>query len=93
MIEEIHLMRNLEEIKIVTLMNPKTNIFSFIRRKTFPKEVIVKIKDMRFSEKDRAASPIMRIVGNETKYYLHKNSKVQDFELLRAVFTPGVNKI
>lgn len=93
MVEEIHLLKNLEEVKLVTLINPRANIFSFIKRKKFPKETIIKISDLSFSEKDRPTSPIMRIIAGDMKYYMHKNSKVQDFELLRAVLTPEVNKI
>ena len=93
MIEEIQLLNNLEEVRFITLQNTKSNIFALIRRNQFRKEFVVKIGDIAYSEKDRAASPIMRIIAGNTRLYLHKNSKVQDFELLKAVFTPGVNKI
>jgi len=57
-------------------------------------EVVAKISDVTFSEKDKPNSPIMRIIVGEKRFYLHKNmSKVQDFELLKAVMSPHVSKI
>ncbi len=55
---------------------------------------MVKISDVKFSEKDKPNSPIIRIIAGDQRYYLHKNmSKVQDFELLKAVMSPHIRKI
>jgi hypothetical protein len=57
-------------------------------------EVVAKISDVTFSEKDKPNSPIMRIIVGDKRFYLHKNmSRVQDFELLKAVMSPHVSKI
>ena len=68
------------------------SIFSMFNKRDT--EVVAKISDVTFSEKDKPNSPIMRIIVGEKRFYLHKNmSKVQDFELLKAVMSPHVSKI
>ena len=57
-------------------------------------ECLAKISDIQFSEKDTPNSPIIRILVGDKRFYLHKNmSKVQDFELLKAVLSANVSKI
>jgi len=89
-------MRNMEEIRIRTILNDRTNVFSYFRKNTPDStgDVIVKIADVKFSEKDQPNSPIMRIIAGDKRYYIHKNmSLVSDFELLKAVMSPNIKKI
>lgn len=88
-------MKNLEEVKIKTILKDKSNLFSFLRGSSGPpKEFIAKISDISFSDKDIPNSPIIRIMIGDKRYYCHKNrSAVHDYDLLKAIFTPGVNKI
>ena len=68
------------------------SIFSMFNKRDT--EVVAKISDVTFSEKDKPNSPIMRIIVGDKRFYLHKNmSRVQDFELLKAVMSPHVSKI
>eukprot|EP00347_Sterkiella_histriomuscorum_P003323 403364726 len=91
LVSEIELLRNLEEVKIRTVLNDKTNAFRFGRKDT---EQIIPIRDLRYSEKDKPDSPILRIIVGDKKYFCHKNaSLIQDFELLKAILTPNVHKI
>lgn len=90
-------MKNLEEIRITTVLQDRMNIFNLFKifkRSDDHNEVVAKISDVRFSEKDKPDSPILRIMVGDKKFYLHKNlSRVHDFELLKAVLSPDVNKI
>ena len=96
---EIELLKNCEEIRIRTVLNDRVpTVFNLFGKKaaadTTPGDVIVKIADVRFSEKDQPNSPIMRIIAGDKRYYIHKNmSKVQDFELLKAVMSENIKKI
>ncbi|TNV81271.1 hypothetical protein FGO68_gene2068 [Halteria grandinella] len=104
LVSEIELLSNLEEIRIKTVLQQRMSFSSLVKRYQIKNnieekigdgdEYVVKISDVMFSEKDKPNSPIMRIIAGEKRFYLHKNmSKVQDFELLRAIFSPHVNKI
>ena len=55
---------------------------------------MAKIADVKYSEKDDPKSPILRIIVGDKRYFCHKNaSLIQDFELLKAILTPGVERI
>ena len=86
-------MENLEEVRIKTIFQSRTSLFSLGGNQDSG-EVVAKIGEVRFSEKDKPGSPIMRILVGDKRYYMHKNmSRVQDFELLKAVLSPNVNRI
>ena len=95
---EIELLRNCEEIRIRTVLNQRVpsifNVFGKKKSEDTTGDIVVKISDVKFSEKDKPNSPIMRIIAGDKRYYLHKNmSKVQDFELLKAVMSDNIKKI
>ncbi|CDW86762.1 UNKNOWN [Stylonychia lemnae] len=91
LISEIELLPNLEEVKIRTILNDKVNIF---RSNKIQSEITAKISEVKYSEKDKPNSPILRVLVGDTRYYCHKNaSKIQDFELLKAILTPNVSRI
>ena len=99
LVSEIELLRNCEEIRIRTVLNQRVpSVFSAFgsskKQEDNSSDIIVKIADVRFSEKDQPTSPIMRIIAGDKRYYLHKNmSRVQDFELLKAVMSDNIRKI
>ena len=98
MVSEIELLKNLEEIRIKTVLQDKGSVFTMFGKANKNQDnsqyKVVKIADVKFSEKDKPNSPIMRIIAGDQRYYLHKNmSRVQDFELLRAIMSPYVRKI
>ena len=97
MVSEIELLKNCEEIRIRTVLNDRVpTVFNLFGKKSADTtgDVIVKISDVRFSEKDQPNSAIMRIIAGDKRYYIHKNmSKVQDFELLKAVMNEKIKKI
>jgi hypothetical protein len=79
LISDIELLNNCEEIRIRTILNNRKSIFSFNQSQGGDNigDVIVKIAEVRFSEKDKPNSPIMRIIAGDKRYYIHKNmSKV-----------------
>lgn len=88
-------MKNLEEIRIKTILQERMNIFSLFKKGDHHhNEVVANISEVRFSDKDTPNSPIMRIMVGDKRFYMHKNlSRVQDFELLKAVLSPDVKKI
>ena len=71
LVSEIELLPNLEEVKIRTIMNDKTNI---MRKPHIKSEIVAKIADIRYSEKDKPNSPILRIIVGDKRYYCHKNA-------------------
>ena len=84
----------MEEVRIRTILHQTNSLFSYIRFSKQPTEVVAKIADVSFSEKDKPESPMMRIIVNGQKYYCHKNaSLLQDMELLKAVLQPNVHRI
>ncbi len=92
MVSDIELLKNMEEIRIKTILQNKMKIFG--NKESTSNEVIAKISEVQFSEKDKPNSPIIRIIVGDKRFYLHKNmSRVQDFELLKAVFSPNVARI
>ena len=94
LVAEIELLKNLEEVRITTVLQSKTNLMSFKGGAQGGNSVIAKISDVRYSDKDAPNSAILRIVVGDKRYYCHKNaSLVQDFELLKAVLDPKVSKI
>ena len=78
LISEIQLLRNLEEIKIKTILNDRLSIFGkkSNNSNSTDGEIIVKIADVHFSDKDKPSSPIMRIMAGDKRYYMHKNMSV-----------------
>jgi hypothetical protein len=95
LVSQIDLLKNCEEIRIRTVLNNRS-VFNLFGKKNDDStgDVIVKIADVRFSEKDKPNSPIMRILAGDKRYYIHKNmSTVQDFELLKAVMSENIRKI
>ena len=78
---EIELLKNCEEIRIRTVLNQRVpsvfNVFGKKKSEDNEGDIVVKISDVKFSEKDKPNSPIMRIIAGDKRYYLHKNmSKV-----------------
>ena len=77
----------------------KKNLFAQARfamadRETVRKEYIVAIKDCQFSEKDKADSSILRIEVGSLKLFAHKQRTImQNTDLVKAVFTPEVERI
>lgn len=66
-----------------------------IDRETVQREYIVDIKDCKFSDKDKPDDQIMRLqIGNDLKLFAHRNRSIYvNQDLLRAVFTPEVERI
>ena len=78
----------------------KANLFAQLRlrmidRETVKREYIVDIKDCKFSDKDKPDDQIMRLqIGNDLKLFAHRNRSIYvNQDLLRAVFTPEVERI
>jgi len=61
--------------------------------KKYENDFIVKIGDVEFSEKDKPNSSIVRVKMNGIRYYCHKDAQFHDVELIRAIFTPEVDRI
>ena len=94
LISEIQLLKNLEEVRIKTVVNEKASIFRLFQTKEKKKDIIAKIADVSFTEQEYHGSPLKRVAVGKTFYYCHKNaSKLHDFELLDAVLNPKVTKI
>jgi hypothetical protein len=86
-------MKNLEEIRIKTILQDKFSVLGLLQTNKERKDIIAKIADVHYSEKDDPKSAIMRIIVGDRRYYCHKNASMQDFELLKAVLTPSIKKI
>jgi len=93
LVKQMELMSSMEEVRITTVLHER-NSFSFLGKSSADTQVVAPISDLSFSEKDNPNSAIMRIIVGSKRYYMHKNmSKVQDFELLKAVLSPQVERI
>lgn len=100
LVDEIELLDNLKQLRIRTIFfNMKANLFAharlnFVDRDVVKREYIVDIKDCKFSDKDKPDSTILRIEIGDLKLFAHRNRTIYvDQDLLRAVFTPEVERI
>lgn len=100
LIDEIELLENLTQVRIRTVFfNMRANLFAHARlafadKEHVKKEYVVDIKDCRFSDKDRADSAILRIEIGDLKLFAHRQRTImQNEDLVRAVFTPEVERI
>lgn len=101
LVSEMEILSNLEEVRIKTILQQRMSVFNLRGAKqsggvapSSGDELVAKIAEVRYAEKDKPNSPIMRIMVGDKRYYLHKNlSRVQDFELLKAVLSPDVKRI
>ena len=100
LVDEIELLENMTQVRIRTVFfNMKANLFAQARlltasKDSVKKEYIVDIKDCKFSDKDKADSAILRIEIGDLKLFAHRQRTIaQNEDLVRAVFTPEVERI
>lgn len=101
MIDEIQLLRDMEHIRISTVLaNTRYNLFSHARmaidkrRSDLQKVYVFPIRDCEVSQDDRPDSPLMRISIGNKKFFLHRTRvNMINNDLIRAVFTKEVERI
>ena len=100
LIDEIHLLKDMEKVRIRTVFfSMRSNLFAlirlnFIKSEDVRKEYTFDIKDIKFADEDNVDSPIMRLEADGQQFFAHRNRTIMmNPALMQAIGHKDVNKI